>query len=126
MSRGLVATDARLSHGIGPVEKKDGDLLVRLLADIDPAVNTVGRLIPACFPGGDLESMALTTNAVFDREGIATQDHRYPMKWVAVPRHGLAGTETQPTHQRCSPPEEFLLSHSMARSSQPLSTNRPR
>jgi hypothetical protein len=76
MSRGLVATDARLSHGIEPVEKKDGDLLVRLLADIDPAVNTVGRLIPACFPRGDLESIALTTIAVFDREGIATQDHR--------------------------------------------------
>jgi hypothetical protein len=35
-----------LSHGVGMVEKEDGDLLVGLLTDVDSAVNTVRGLIP--------------------------------------------------------------------------------
>jgi hypothetical protein len=84
---------ARLSDCVGAVKEEDRDLLVRLLADIDSAVNPFGRLIPIRLPRRDLESMALATIAVLDCEGIAAQDNRYPMKWIAVPGHRLAGCE---------------------------------
>jgi hypothetical protein len=50
---------ARLRHGIGTVEKEHRDLLVRLLTDVDAAVNAVGRLIPVDLARRDLEPLAL-------------------------------------------------------------------
>lgn len=91
------------------VEKEDGDLLVRLLADIHTAVNTVGRLIPIRLPRHDLEPMVFTTFAVLDGKSIAAHDHCYAMKWVTVPAHCLAGCEAQPTDEDCSTLEESLF-----------------
>jgi len=93
------------------VEKEDGDLLVGLLADVDTAVKTVGRLVPTRLPGTDLEPFALAAVAVFNPEGIAPQDHGYPMKRVAVPVHGLAGGETQATNKSRSALKESFLRH---------------
>jgi hypothetical protein len=93
------------------VEKEDGDLLVGLLADVDTAVKTVGRLVPTRLPGTDLEPFALAAVAVFNPEGIAPQDHGYPMKRVAVPVHCLAGGESQATNNGRSALKESFLRH---------------
>ena len=100
----------RLGHGIGMVEKEDGDLLVRLLTNVDTAVNKVRRLVPTSLPWAHREPVARPV-AVLDRESIATQDHRYSMKWVTVPVHRLAGREPQPADANRSTLEEFLLRH---------------
>ena len=92
------------------VEKEDGDLLVGLLADVDTAVKTVGRLVPTRLPRTDLEPFALAV-AVFNPEGTAPQDHGYPMKRVAVPVHGLAGGETQATNKGRSALKESFFRH---------------
>jgi hypothetical protein len=93
------------------VEKEHGDLLVGLLADVDTAVKTVGRLVPTRLPGTDLEPFALAAVAVFNPEGISPQDHGHPMKRVAVPVHGLAGGETQATNKGRSALKESFLRH---------------
>ena len=109
--RGPFSLLERLRHSVGVVDEEHRDLLVRLLADIDTSVNLVRGLIPICLPRRDLEPMALTAIAVFDGEGIAPQDHRHPMKWVAMPVHGFAGCEAHPPDEGCSALEEPFLSH---------------
>ena len=93
------------------VEKEDRDLLVGSIADVDAAVNSVGRLVPVRLPGCDLESSALTAIPVFDRESLALQDDGHPMEWVAVPGHCLARREAQPANEGRSALEEWFLGH---------------
>jgi hypothetical protein len=78
------------------VEKKDGDLLVGLAAGIHRAMNAVGWLVPVDLTGREFEVLARAVVAVFDRQGITCEDHRYAMERVTVPRCSLARRETQP------------------------------
>jgi hypothetical protein len=93
------------------VEKEDGDLLIRLLAHVDASMNTLRRFVPTRLPRTDLEPFAVAAIAVFDREGIAPQDHGHPMKWVTVPVHGLARGETQATNKGRSALKESFVRH---------------
>ena len=75
-----------LRDGARPVEKKDRDLLVWVLTDIDSTVKAFGRLVPIHLPGRDRDALAFTTLLVFHSERVALQNHRDPMKWVTMPR----------------------------------------
>lgn len=78
MGRWLIV--GRLGHSVGMVEEEDGDLLVRLLADVHAAMNAVGRLVPVNLARPELDPLGGATIAVFNGEGVATQNHSYPMK----------------------------------------------
>jgi len=51
--------------------------------------------------------------AVFDRQGIAGEDHRYAMERVTVPRRGLARCKAQSSDQRRSSPVKGFFDHSL-------------
>ena len=61
---------AGLRHCVRTVEQKDRDLLVGLLSDIHSAVNTGARFFPIDLSRRDLDSQALTTIAVLNRQEI--------------------------------------------------------
>ena len=84
---------SRLRHRVRAVEQEDSDLLVGLLPDIHRPMNTRTRLFPINLSRCDLDAVVLASIAVLNREEIASQDHCYPLKWVAMPRHSLAGSE---------------------------------
>ncbi len=96
---------------VGTVEKEDGDLFVRLIADVDPAVRALGGLIPIHLPGCDVEALARRAIAVFDRQGSAMQHHADPVKGIAVPGHGFTRRERHPPDERCPTVEEHFLGH---------------
>lgn len=54
--------------------------------------------------------MALSSIPVHNAKQIASQDHGDALKWIAVPRHGFAGSKTQ-THHRGFIVEENFVSH---------------
>lgn len=91
------------------VEKEDGNLLVRLLAHVDAAVNPFGRLVPIHLARRNREAMSRASVAVFDGEGIATEDRRDAMKRIAMPRRALAGPKT--ANQRRAAAEENFAGH---------------
>src|SRR5262245_1802929 len=80
----------RLRDSARPVQKKDGDLLVGLLTDINRTMQALGRLIPIHLPGRDRDAAACTTLLVFHGERVAPQYHRDPMKGVTMPRKRFA------------------------------------
>ena len=59
----------------------------------------------------DLDALALASIAVLNREEIASQNHCLPLKWIAMPRHSLAGGKTQTTHYRGSVMKHQLVGH---------------
>ena len=83
----------RLRHGVRAVEQEDRDLFVGLLADVHSAVNSVGWLLPVNLFRRDLNALALAAVTVLNGEEIASQDQRHSMKWIAMPRHSLAGSK---------------------------------
>ena len=91
------------------VEKEDGNLYVGAFADVDATVNPVGWLIPINLRGRDGKALALSAVAVFNRKRIPVQNHSYPMKRVAMPRHGLAGRKLHAADIRCSALEEGFI-----------------
>jgi len=93
------------------VEKEDGDLLARMLSDIDTAVNALRRLIPTHLSRLDRKTLTISAVAVFDGESIPAQDDRYAMERVAVPPYRLAGCETQSAHERRPTLEQSVLGH---------------
>jgi hypothetical protein len=56
--------------------------------------------------------MALSPTPVFDQEHIPAQHDCYPMKWIAMPRHSLAGSKTQTTHHGVPVLKEDFVNHS--------------
>jgi hypothetical protein len=100
-----------LRHGIGAVEQEDRNLLVGLPADIHSAVNALGWLLPIDLSRRNLDAMALSSVAVLDQKRIPAQYVSYPMKWIAMPRHGLAGRETETTNYRGSVMKHDFVCH---------------
>jgi hypothetical protein len=108
----LVAA-ARLWDGFGMFSKEDGNFLVYSLADIDCAMDMIGRFVPIDLPGCDFDVVARVSVSEFDPQGIAAEDDRYAMAWVTMPRRAHAGCETQASNQRCSSSVEDFLGHSL-------------
>ena len=61
----------RLRHIIRVVEKKYGDLFIRLFTDIQATMNTIGRFIPIHLSWRHLEAFSLSRIAIFDGDGIS-------------------------------------------------------
>ncbi len=93
------------------VKQENGDLFVRLLTNIDGAVNSVSRLVPVNLPRRDAQAMALTPIGVFDGEGIAGQDHSDSMKWVSMPGQCFTGRHPLTTNKDRSTMEENFVAH---------------
>jgi hypothetical protein len=55
--------------------------------------------------------MAFPIIAIFNRERIPMQDHRDPMKWIAMPGQCLARRKLQTTHERGSTLKEHFIDH---------------
>jgi len=83
----------RLRHCVRAVEQEDCNLLVGLLTDIHRPMNTGARLFPLDLSRRDLNALALAAVTVLNGEEIASQDHCHSMKWIAMPRHSLAGSK---------------------------------
>ena len=83
----------RLRHCVWAVEPEDCNLLVGLLTDIHRPMNTGARLFPLDLSRRDLNALALAAVTVLNGEEIASQDQRHSMKWIAMPRHSLAGSK---------------------------------
>jgi len=64
-------------------------------------VNAGTGFLPIDLSRRDLDLQAVTAIAVFDREGITTQDYCSTMKRIAVPRHSLAGSKAQSVAPSC-------------------------
>ena len=80
----------RLRHRVWSVEQENRDLLLGLLPDIHRSMNTGTRHFPVHLSRRDLDALALTFVAVFNRDEIASQHHGHPLTWIAMPRHSLA------------------------------------
>jgi hypothetical protein len=83
----------RLRYCVWAVEQEDCNLLVGLLTDIHRPMNTGARLFPLDLSRRDLNALALAAVTVLNGEEIASQDHCHSLKWIAMPRHSLAGSE---------------------------------
>lgn len=77
----LVAA-ARLWDGFEMFSKEDGNFLVYSLADIDCAMDVIGRFVPIDLPGYDSDVVARVSVSEFDPQGMAAEDDRYAMPWV--------------------------------------------
>jgi hypothetical protein len=106
--------DTRLWNRVRAVEQEDCDLFVSLLADIRGAVNALGWLLPLDLSRRNLDAMALSSIAVLDQKHIPAQHDRYPMKRIAMPRHGFAGCETETTNHGGSMMKEDFVRHNYA------------
>ena len=73
----LVAA-ARLWDGFGMFSKEDGNFLVYSLADIDCAMDVIGRFVPIDLPGCDFDVVARVSVSEFDSQGMAAEDDRRP------------------------------------------------
>jgi hypothetical protein len=101
----------RLRHGVRAVEHEDRDLLVGLLADIHRTMNTGARLLPLDLSRRNPHAMALSSIPVLDQEHISAQHHCHSLKWIAMPRHSLAGSKAQTPHHRGSIVEDDFVCH---------------
>jgi hypothetical protein len=61
----LVAA-ARLRDGFGMFSKEDGNFIVYSLADIDCAMDVIGRFVPIDLPGCDFDVVARVSVSEFD------------------------------------------------------------
>ena len=86
----LVAA-ARLWDGFEMFSKEDGNFLVYSLADIDCAMDVIGRFVPIDLPGYDSDVVARVSVSEFDPQGMAAEDDRYAMPWVTMPRRVSPG-----------------------------------
>jgi hypothetical protein len=100
-----------LRHRVWAIDEKDSDLLIKVLADIHRPVNTGTRFFPLDLTRRDLHGNRITTVAVLNREVIASQNHCHSSKWIAMPRHGLAGGKTQTAHHRGSVMKDDFVRH---------------
>jgi hypothetical protein len=73
------------------VEKEDGHFLVGLCPNVDPAVDSIGGLVPVDLSRRDREALPLPLIAVVEGQGITAQHDRDPRERIAMPGHGPAG-----------------------------------
>jgi hypothetical protein len=81
---------ARLRDIIRAVEKKDSNLFVWNVADVNGAMNTITGLIPIDLPRCDSDVLPRMTVAKFDIQYIAFEDDRHAMEGITMPSCGLA------------------------------------
>jgi hypothetical protein len=56
-------------------------------------------------------AQALASIAVFDCQDITAQNHRHSVKWITMPRHSFAGSETQTAHHSRSVVKDNFICH---------------
>ena len=93
------------------IEKENRDLLLRLFPDIHRPKDAGTWLLPFNLTRRDLNALALASVTVLNREKIASQNHCYSLKRIAIPRHSLAGGKTQATNHRGSVLKEDFVCH---------------
>jgi hypothetical protein len=81
---------ARLREIIRAVEKKDRNLFVWNVADVNGAMNAITGLIPIDLPRCDCDVLPRMTVAKFDIQNIAFEDDRHAMERITMPSCGLA------------------------------------
>lgn len=67
-------------------------MLVGLRADVHCSMNTGAWLFRIDLSGRDLNALAPASVAVLNGEEIASQNHCHSLEWIAMPRHGFAGS----------------------------------
>jgi hypothetical protein len=111
---GRRGSSPRLRYRAGMVEKKDGNLFVVFLTDVNGPVHVVAWLIPIHLARRNLDRLALATIPKLDGESVAMQHNGYPMVWVSVPWHGLARSQAQTAHDYSVTADDFFLDHRLA------------
>src|SRR5262249_30421269 len=81
-----------------------------LLADVDAAMQAIGRRVPIDLPGHDRVTLRRAV-PVLDRQGITRHNHRDPMKGIAVPGSRLTGSEAQPADENAIAVVEDFVEH---------------
>jgi hypothetical protein len=75
------------------------------------SMDTGTWLFPIYLSRRNLNALALAYIAVLNRKKVAFQDDCHPLKWIAMPRHRLTGSQMQVTHQCGSVLEHDLVYH---------------
>src|SRR5579862_5320560 len=102
----------RLRNGIRMVEKERDNFLEHAFPDVHGAVDAVAGLRPINFARSNLPRLRFCAIAELYLQKIAAQDHRHPMKRIAMPRRSLAGREPLPPDQNIlSVMQHFLTGH---------------
>jgi len=104
-----------LRHRVRAVEQENRNLLVGLLADIHRPVVTGTRLLPIDLARRDFDALDFASVAVLNRQGIPAQHHCDSMEGIAMPRHGLAGSEAEAAHHRGSAIKQDFVGHGSSR-----------
>jgi hypothetical protein len=102
---------SRLRHGVGAVEKEDGDLLVGLHPNVDSAMDPVGGLVPVDLTRRDRDPFLLATVPVLDGQGVSAQHDRDPMVRISMPGQCLTGRQSLPSNERGASVQENFIGH---------------
>jgi hypothetical protein len=94
---------------VGIVQKKRDDFFEYFFADVDGAVDAVGRLGPIHFAYGDGPRQSVAAVAKLDVKPVAAQDHGEPMKRIVMPGCCLSRRQPLPSHQVISAMMQDLL-----------------
>jgi hypothetical protein len=95
-------------------EEEDGDLFVRLAAEINSAMNSITWLIPVDLPGRDFNMLFGMPVTKFDTENLTLKDYRHTMKRITVPPCSLTMCENQSPHYRRLTVMKDFLDHPTA------------
>jgi hypothetical protein len=91
--------DRWLGNCIRVIQEEDRDFLVGCAADVDRAMNSIGRFIPIDLARRRREVPTGAPITVFDHECGASEYDCDPVKGIPVPGSGLAGRKVLPPHE---------------------------
>src|SRR5262245_51789364 len=111
----LGRTTGSLGDGLwlspGVAQKCDRHLLVCFSRDIHSSVYSIGWFIPFCLTGINVNSFGSFPIAIFNRQGLSSNDHGHTMIGIKMPRCCLSRLEHQAFHDSLPTLNQCLFDH---------------